>query len=63
MQIFNLILTNCKTVIQPTSVTFRNRELTDAELIYKVWSCIDTQASFLIIILSNVTAELWQAEI
>lgn len=62
MQIFNLRLTNCRTVTQTTTVTFRNRELTDAEPICKAWSCTDAPASFLIIILFKVAAELWQPE-
>lgn len=63
MQIFNLRLTNCRTVTQPTSVTFRNGELTDVESICKVRKCTDAQTSFLIIILSKVAAELRQAEV
>lgn len=46
MQIFNLRLTNCKTVTQSTTVICRNRELTDAELICKAWSCTDPKLDF-----------------
>ena len=47
---------------QPTTVIFSNRELTDVKSICKACSCADAQASFLPIILSEVSAELWQAE-
>ena len=62
MQIFNLRLIKCRTMTQPTTVIFSNRELTDAKSICKVCSCADAKASFLPIILSEVLAELWQAE-
>jgi len=47
---------------QPTTVIFSNRELSDVKSICKACSCAETQASFLPIILSEVSTELWQAE-
>lgn len=39
MQIFNLRLTKCKTMTQPTTGTFRNRELAVVQPICKVCEC------------------------
>lgn len=60
MQIFNLRLTKCKIMTQPTTGTFRNRELAGSEPICNVWYCTAAQASFPTTILSRVAAEWCQ---